>query len=153
MSPEYVRPYVKAQKNNDLDTEAMTKVMRAATRLHRHDAALKTQDIAYQLRSTHPTSQNDPTRRVQTRQAAGVLAKINAKDHYTHRFAPFTPSTRMILTDCRLRGGPLYNHMNTGAASAPARNERRSRSGVGLTRPGPHRRRGQGVSEHVGSRG
>lgn len=41
MSPEYVRPYVKAQKNNDRDAEAIAE---AATRPTMRFVELKSQD-------------------------------------------------------------------------------------------------------------
>ena len=41
MWPEYVRPYVKAQKNDDLDAEAIAE---AATRPTMHFVAMKTEE-------------------------------------------------------------------------------------------------------------
>jgi hypothetical protein len=51
-------------------------MVRAAARLHRHNATLETRDKAPQRAPPHPTSQNNPARSVQTSKAARVLAKI-----------------------------------------------------------------------------
>src|SRR6266513_1161799 len=63
-------------------------MLRAAACFHRHGAATKTVDETLHRTAPHPTPQNNPTRRVQTRQAAGVLAQIDPQNHDIHRSAP-----------------------------------------------------------------
>src|ERR1700716_3952564 len=63
-------------------------MVRAAACFHRHGAATKTVDETLHRTAPHPTPQNNPARRVQTRQAAGVLAQIDPQNHDIHWSAP-----------------------------------------------------------------
>src|SRR3981081_3535331 len=63
-------------------------MVRAAACFHRHGAATKTVDEPLHRTAPHPTPQNNPARRVQTRQAAGVLAQIDPQNHDIHWSAP-----------------------------------------------------------------
>src|ERR1700682_4571307 len=63
-------------------------MVRAAACFHRHGAATKTVDETLHRTAPHPTPQNNPARRVQTRQAARVLAQIDPQNHDIHWSAP-----------------------------------------------------------------
>src|SRR5829696_3978268 len=85
-------------------------MMRAAARLHRHDATLKTLDEVLQHVPSHPASQDHPARGVQPRHAARVLAKIDPNNDDVHRPVPLSLKPTTTLADRGERGGPSHNH-------------------------------------------
>jgi hypothetical protein len=68
--------------------------VRAAARVHRHDATPETHDEALQRAPPHPTPQNNPAQSVQTGQAATVLATIDPNDNEVHRLVPLSQPDR-----------------------------------------------------------
>jgi hypothetical protein len=64
------------------------KMVRPAARLHRYRAYVQPRCESQQRLSLQPPAQYDCPRLIQARQAAQVLAEINAKHDYLHRSAP-----------------------------------------------------------------
>jgi len=91
--------------------EEAAEMMSAAASLLRHDAGRKVTNESIQALALHLPANNNPPGLIRIRQAAGILAKINANDNDADRSAPISRYINAILTDCSERGGPSHNHI------------------------------------------
>jgi hypothetical protein len=89
----HIGPHVFRRRESNLmppSGEHPAQMMRAAARLHRDNALPKTRRETLKRTAPHPTPQNHSATRIHSRNAAGVLAKINSKDNVVHRPVPLS---------------------------------------------------------------
>jgi hypothetical protein len=102
-----------------LGGEQAAQMMRAAARFQRRDATPKTFDKARHRTSPHLTPQNNPARRVQTRQTAGVLAKINSNYEDVRRPVPLYLTSTILKDRGERAGHPIITNDSSDSTSFP----------------------------------
>src|SRR4030095_4169450 len=91
-------------------------MVRPAARLHRHRAYLQPRREPQQRLSLQSPAQHDCPRLIQARQAAQVLAEINAKHENLHRSAPSLMDQTTGILPVPLGGGGPSHKLDSSVA-------------------------------------
>src|SRR4030095_366723 len=99
-------------------------MVRPAARLHRHRAYLQPRREPQQRLSLQSPAQHDCPRLIQARQAAQVLAEINAKHENLHRSAPSLMDQTTGILPVPLGGGGPSHKLDSVVAVMQATDDR-----------------------------